>query len=325
MKTIQGIQVLLPTPMREGGALDYESTARLIEHVIRGGVHGIILLGSTGEFFSLSEAERKDFVERATAQIAGRTAVGVCPATPGTETTIALARHAEHHGADYLLVPVPFYFANTMAGVVDFYTRVARAVSIPIMPYDGGGGYSLDMETWRQIVHNNSNVTLAKITVPLPAKIKWLHDEFGGRVAAFGGSDQTILLALANGASGLTVAGANVVPRPFVRMFELYRNGQRAEARRIFYRGISPMNVIAVPAHTEFIQCYKQALYWMGILDSPYARGPMMPLDDARKEELLAALEMMGVELRRAERRPTRAGRSRLLASGRGRVAETLE
>ena len=71
MKTIKGIQVLLSTPMTAGGALDYESTYRLIEHVIRGGVHGIILLGSTGEFFSLSEAERKEFVERATDRTRG--------------------------------------------------------------------------------------------------------------------------------------------------------------------------------------------------------------------------------------------------------------
>jgi len=60
---------------------------------------------------------------------------------------------------------------------------------------------------------------------------------------------------------------------------------------------ISPMNVIAVPAHTEFIQCYKQALYWMGIIDSPHTRGPMMPLDAPRQEELRAALAIMGVEM----------------------------
>ena len=180
--------------------------------------------------------------------------------------------------ADYLLVPIPFYFANTLAGIVDFCTRIGRSVSISVMPY-GGGGNSLDMEIWRRTVAASSNVNLAKVTIPLPPKIKWLQEEFGGRVRAFGGSDQTILLVLASGACGLTVAGANVVPGPFVRMFELYRGGRKDEARRIYYHSISPMNVIAVPAHTEFIQCYKQALYWMGVLDSPYARGPLMPLD----------------------------------------------
>ncbi len=297
MKDIRGIQVLLPTPMLEDGTLDYESAGRLIEHVIEGGVHGIILLGSTGEFFSLSERERREFVERAIGLIGGRVPVGVCPGMPGTATTIELARHSEKHGADYLLVPVPFYFSNTMRGVIDFFTRVAQSVSIPVMPYDGGGGNSLDMETWREIVRANPSVTLAKITVPLPPKIKWLHEEFEGRVRAFGGSDQTILLALANGAVGLTVAGAAVVPSAFVEMFDLYCRGERDAARSVFYDKISPMNVIAVPAHTEFIQCYKQALYWMGIIDSPATRGPMMPLDEARKEELLAALRIMNVPL----------------------------
>jgi len=301
VKSVAGVQVLLSTPMAADGSLDYDSTNRLVEHVIRGGVHGIILLGSTGEFFSLSEAERREFTERVIQRINGRVAVGVCPGLAGTETTIALAQHAERNGADYLLVPVPYYFANTLAGVVDFYTRVARSVSIAVMPYDGGGGNSLDMETWRRIAAASPNISLAKITVPFPTKIQWLHDEFAGRVSAFGGSDQTILLALANGAAGLTVAGANVVPQAFVRMFDTYRAGEREQARRVYYEKISPMNVIAVPAHTEFIQCYKQALYWMGIIASPHTRGPMMPLDAARKEELRAALGIMGVPMPRAE------------------------
>jgi 4-hydroxy-tetrahydrodipicolinate synthase len=298
MKTIEGVQVLLSTPMREDGSLDFESTAALIEHVIQGGVHGIILLGSTGEFFSLSEKERREFTERAIERIDGRVAVGVCPGLPGSEITVEMSRHAEQCGADYLLVPVPFYFANTTAGIVDFYSRVARAVAIPVMPYDGGGGYGLDAETWRAIIRANPNIRLAKITVPFPPKIKWLHEEFNGRVSAFGGSDQTILLALANGARGLTVAGANVVPEAFVRTFDLYRSGQRDAARRVYYEKISPMNAIAVPAHTEFIQCYKQALYWMGIIASPHTRSPMMPLDEARKEELRAALEIIEVACR---------------------------
>jgi 4-hydroxy-tetrahydrodipicolinate synthase len=311
MKNIDGIHVLLSTPMRADGRLDYGSTERLIEHVIGGGVHGIILLGSTGEFFSLSEGERKEFTERAIARIGGRVSIGVCPGAPGAEVAIDLAQHAEGCGADYLLLPIPFYFTNTIGGIVDFYTRVAKSVSIPLMPYDGGGGNSLDMETWRRVVAASPNVSLAKVTIPVPPKIKWLHDEFNGRVRAFGGSDQTILLALANGACGLTVAGANVVPGPFVRMFNLYRAGRKDEARRIYFESISPMNVIAVPAHTEFIQCYKQALYWMGIIESPYARGPMMPLDGPRKEELRAAIERIGVAMPVGEEVPAMANEAR--------------
>lgn len=298
MKSIEGVQVLLSTPMSEAGELDYEGTRTLIEHVIGGGVQGIILLGSTGEFFSLSEAERKEFTERAIEMIGGRVAVGVCAGAAGTDTALDLARHAERCGADYILLPIPYYFTNTFQGVIDFYARVARSVSIAVMPYDGGGGNSLDMETWRRIVQASPNISLAKITIPLPPKVKWLHDEFSGRVGAFGGSDSTILLCLANGACGLTVAGANVVPQAFVRVNELYRRGDRDQARSIYYEKISPMNVIAVPAHTEFIQCYKQALYWMGVISSPCARGPMMPLDEPRKQELLAALKIMGVPLR---------------------------
>jgi 4-hydroxy-tetrahydrodipicolinate synthase len=296
-KIIQGVQALLCTPMTGGGALDYDSTWKLIDHVLEGGADGVILLGSTGEFFSLAEAERREFTERVLKRIGGRVPVGVCTGTPGTATTVALSRHAESCGADYLLVPVPFYFANTLPGIVDFYLQVASSVSIAVMPYDGGGGLALDMETWRRIVAGARNISMAKITVPLPPKIKWLHEEFGGAVRAFGGSDNTILLSLANGACGLTVAGANIVPRAFADLWRLYAAGCREEARRLYYQKISPLNVIAVPAHTEFIQCYKQALFWMGIIAAPFSRPPMMPLDGPRQEELRAALEFIGVRL----------------------------
>ena len=93
------------------------------------------------------------------------------------------------------------------------------------------------------------------------------------------------------------MAGANVVPHAFVTMYNLYRAGEKEEARRVFYEQISPMNVIAVPAHTEFIQCYKMALYWMGIISTPHTRAPMMPLDPPRAEELSAALSRMGVSM----------------------------
>ncbi len=296
-RRIEGVQVLLSTPMLEDGSLDWASTEALIEHVIAGGVDGIILLGSTGEFFSLFESERREFIRFAIKSIAGRVSVGVCPGMPATHTAIEFARDAEAAGSDYLLVPIPFYFTNTQPGIIDFYTQVARSVSIPIMPYDGGGGYPLDMEVWRRIVAASDNVSLAKITIPLPTKIKWLHDEFGGRVSAFGGSDSTILLALANGARGLTVAGANVVPHQFARLVDLYAEGEIRQARCLYYQKISPMNVIAVPVHTEFIQCYKQALHWMGVIATPQTRRPMMPLDMARKNELRGALEVMGVDL----------------------------
>ena len=70
-------------------------------------------------------------MERAAARIGGRVAVGVCPGMPGTETTIELARHAESCGADYLLVPIPFYFANTLAGIVGRSPRTNRDTSTP--------------------------------------------------------------------------------------------------------------------------------------------------------------------------------------------------
>lgn len=297
MRKIHGVQVLLLTPMTNKGEIDRESTKSLIDHVIENRVHGIILLGSTGEFFSLTADERKEFSEFAVGYINERVPVGICTGHSGTQAAIDLTKHAEDIGADYVLVPIPYYFSNTMAGVIDHYVSIAKAVDIQIMPYDGGGGNVLDLEVWRRIVAATGNVTLAKVTVRTPSKVKWLLEEFKGRVSPFGGSDQTILLCLAYGARGLTVAGANVVPEDFVRMFEAYQAGRKDEARRVYYGKIAPMNHIAVPVHTEFIQCYKQALYWEGIVASPYARRPMMPLDEYRKQELRAALEIMGVPL----------------------------
>ena len=74
-KRIEGVQVLLSTPMLESGELDYPSTERLIEHVIRGGVHGLFVLGTSGEAPSLSYRLRRELIAHACRIAAGRVPV----------------------------------------------------------------------------------------------------------------------------------------------------------------------------------------------------------------------------------------------------------
>src|SRR5580658_3771493 len=113
-KDIFGNQALLVTPMMPDGALDIKSLRGMIDYVIEGGVHGILLLGSTGEFFSLTAKERGEIMRAAADQTRGRVTLGFGTADTGSALVAEATADAAALGADYVLVTPPYYSPLTM-------------------------------------------------------------------------------------------------------------------------------------------------------------------------------------------------------------------
>jgi len=136
-----------PTPFTGSGELDELALAELMDVYAGHGVHGVLVNGSTGEWFSQSVDERRRVAEVAVAATAGRfpVVVGVT-ATTAAEAS-ALARHAESSGADGILATVPPYVHPSPAEAVEFYREVSEATALPFMVYNWPRGVSLDLAT----------------------------------------------------------------------------------------------------------------------------------------------------------------------------------
>src|SRR5215204_1701191 len=132
-----GVLPALITPFTENGAaLDTGALAANVERLIDGGVGGLVPGGSTGEFTTLSHAERRLLVEATVEAAAGRVPVVAGTGALSTRETVALSVHAEQAGADAVMIVPPFYDALSWRELLAHYTVVADAIEIPIMYYN---------------------------------------------------------------------------------------------------------------------------------------------------------------------------------------------
>src|SRR4051812_13937618 len=133
---VHGCIPILCTPFDATGAVDYASLEREIDWVIGEGASGVVALALASEGYKLTESERTEITRVVVAKVDGRVTVVVSADGTGAEIAVERARNAERAGADVVMVLPPSFVKPGIDGLRDYYTRVGRAVSIPVMIQD---------------------------------------------------------------------------------------------------------------------------------------------------------------------------------------------
>lgn len=295
MKEIFGNQCLIVTPLKEDESIDMESTRRLIEHVIAGGVHGVLAQGSTGEGFLFSTEERKQFMELVVDCVKGRVPVGFCIESAATAVSVDLARHAKKVGVYYLFTTPPYRHPHKGPGIYAHFKAINDATDLPVAIYDGGAGIELGLDLLRKISLELPNIKFCKVYLEKPEKIAQIAEVTQGRIQPWAGHDRLTYLMLLYGATGMTSAASCVVPRDNTDMFNHVRSGNLDAARKIFLSRIAPLNALAFHTVLDYIAAYKLCLYWMGIIDTPTVRKPLVQLDATLQRELKETMRFLGL------------------------------
>lgn len=290
-----GNHALLVTPMLPDTSIDEASTRRLVDYVIDNGVHGVLALGSTGECFALSEAERKQFAAIVIHQVAGRVPVGVGVNDSASDVSVLLARHAAEHGADYIFTTGPYYHPHSAEGIYRHIKHIGDATDLPLMVYDGGAGIEISLPLLKRMADTIPTLHCAKLFLPYPGKIAQYEKATDGRVQAWAGHDQMNYLMMLYGAKGMTSAASCILPAQQSRMFEAIRDGRIDEARELFHGSVGPLNSIAFANVLQYPQAYKRALTWMGVIEHDTCKPVMEPIDEVRTVELRAVLQRIGI------------------------------
>src|SRR5438445_10261668 len=136
IEELSGVLPALVTPLHRDGSADEAGIRRLVEHVIAGGVHGLLPLGSTGEGASLAERTRAQILRCVVEAAAGRVPVICGVAQPHLEAARAEVAAAARLGAQAALVAPPFYYPTDQATVLAFYRRLAAESKIPLLLYN---------------------------------------------------------------------------------------------------------------------------------------------------------------------------------------------
>jgi 4-hydroxy-tetrahydrodipicolinate synthase len=234
----EGLSVAMVTPFRDG-RLDEAAVERLIDHLLDGGVNGIVPAGCTGEAATLDLAEREKLVRACVRKRRPGTFVVAGTGTNVTTATCELTRRAEDWGVDGVLVITPYYNKPTQAGLIAHYETLARSTRLPIMLYNVPGRTGVRMEP-KMIQHLDGieNIVAVKEACGSVDMVSELCATTGLTIVS--GDDSLTLPMLSVGARGVVSVLGNLYPAALARMLSAFKEGKTEEACRI-HHGLLPL------------------------------------------------------------------------------------
>jgi len=273
MKNFEGTYTVLITPFDESQCFDEARMRSFVDWQIEQGIQGLVPLGSTGEFLSMSDEERHKVAQTVIEQAAGRVPVLVGTGAESTEDVIRYSQDAENLGADGLLIIPPFYCNPTEDELFEHFRRVGDAVSIPIMIYNNPNAANVDMfpKTVARL-STIDNVLYIKESTLEVTRVRDIIRLCGDRITVFGGvlGFESFLA----GAKGWIAVGSNVMPAEFAQIYTATAIEKDLDKARKIYKRILP--VIDFVFGHRYVSGTKTLLAEMGLsVGAP--RSPRLP------------------------------------------------
>jgi 4-hydroxy-tetrahydrodipicolinate synthase len=257
----RGSHSVIVTPFTEDGkAIDVAALRRFLDWQIAEGAPGFIVLGTTGEFLTVTDDERTQLVEETVKACRGRAVVWVGTANAHTPNAVRYSREAERLGANGLMIIPPYYYSPTEDEIFAYYKAISEAVSIPIMLYNNPFTSNVDMSAKlvARLTKAFDNVRYIKEASQDVARVYDIIEATDGVMNVFAG--ERIVESYALGAVGYVNPFGNYMPGPSTRICDLLAAGRVADAKRI-QRCITEIEHIIAEGHPTYgHQCYSKAL-----------------------------------------------------------------
>ncbi|HEY6238133.1 MAG TPA: dihydrodipicolinate synthase family protein, partial [Thermoplasmata archaeon] len=225
-----GLSVPTPTLFDLEGAFDPERTTEFLRGLSDTGVDHLFLLGTLGEFTSLSDSERRGLLRAGSDALRSRTDLWVGVGAPATARAVAYAREAQAASAAALLAVPPYYLHPTEASILAYYRAIHSAVGLPLLAYNipAKVGYSLSAALVHRLAADGAIVGMKDTSGSLESVAGFLRGAPAG-FAVFPGDDALSSGAIALGAAGAVMGTANIAPR---LALELVRSAGSADSGR---------------------------------------------------------------------------------------------
>ena len=283
--SFEGVLPALVTPFTpDGAAVDHEALGALVERCVAAGAGGLVPCGSTGEFPTLSSAERRAVVETTIATAAGRAPTVAGTGALSTRETIELSVHAEQAGAAAVMIVPPFYDPLSWPELLAHYADVAEAISIPIMYYNlpSATGQTLTAAQLQKL-RREAGVTSLKDTGGDATAATELIQREGEGPTLLNGYDTQTFSALAQGVRAVVWGVASILPEPCVRLHRLLIDDLDLAAARDLWQRLWP--VCDFVERHSYPAAVKAGCELVGLTTGP-VRAPLRPLGAGAREEL---------------------------------------
>jgi 4-hydroxy-tetrahydrodipicolinate synthase len=292
MQDLHGVFPYLVSPVGPDGAVLDEVLARLCEHLIAAGVHGLTPLGSTGEFAYLTPAQRRRIIQVVVEAAAGRVPVVAGIAATTTAEAVRQAKEAAALGADGILAILEAYFPVPEAGVVAYFTAVADATDRPVVLYTNPQFQRSDLSLPAlAALSKHPRIGYVKDASTNTGRLLSIMDRTEGRMRVFAASAHIPAAVMLIGGVGWMAGPACAIPRQSVRLYELCRAGDWTAAMAL-QRRLWRINELF--ARHALAACIKGALDIQGFpVGVPLPPQPALsPEGREEVEKALAALDI---------------------------------
>lgn len=288
LRPFTGTITALVTPFRNG-QVAYDDLKKLVAHQIKGGINGLVPVGTTGESPTLSYEEHMEVIRFVIAEAKGRVPVIAGTGSNSTHEAIELTRLSHAAGADAMLVVAPYYNKPSQEGLYRHFAAIAETTDKPIILYSipGRCGIEISVPVVQRLRAKYRHVAWIKEAGGSVDRVDQLKQALGDDIAVLSGDDSLTLPFIAVGAEGVISVASNLYVRELVKMVNSALGNDLAKAAKL-HRQLYPMfKAIFIEPNPVPI---KMALVRAGIIASAEVRSPLCEMLPANVKLLEAAL-----------------------------------
>ncbi|HYE30051.1 MAG TPA: 4-hydroxy-tetrahydrodipicolinate synthase [Methylomirabilota bacterium] len=287
-----GTYTAIVTPFR-ANKLDEAALERLIKSQIKGGVDGIVPVGTTGESPTVTYEEHIEIIRLSVKFAAGKIKVVAGTGANSTEEAVYLTRAAQEAGADGSLQVAPYYNKPTQEGLFQHYRTIAKATKLPILLYSipGRCGIDIGVDTTKRLAAECKNIIGIKEAGGNPDRVSQIRRACGEKFVILSGDDSLTLPFMAVGAQGVISVASNIIPKEVSQMVSAYAGGRASAALKLHLKWYPIFKDLFIETNPTPV---KAALAMMGMIEDG-VRLPLVPLSEAARTQLRRTLKENGL------------------------------
>lgn len=280
------------TPFHADGSVDYESAARLAKHLVDTGCDAILVSGTTGEAPATHLDEKAQLLQTVRHAVGPDIKVIAGVSSNDTAHTVAMVRSAAQNGADGLLVTAPYYNRPSQDGIVAHFQAVHEESDLPILVYDipGRTGVRIAPETMDRLARLERVRGVKDATGNVSAGIQAMRRT---GLEWYSGDDVLNFFFMAGGASGVISVVGHVEGKRISALLDAVAAGDLARARDLDAQ-LEPSNR-AIMGAGQGATYAKQAVYALGLIESPRPRLPLVEPSETEIADICRALVSQGL------------------------------
>lgn len=277
------------TPFNDKREVDYEKVESLAYQLVNTGSDAVLVTGTTGESPTLTFDEEIEILSSAKRAVGSNGKVIMGAGSNCTETAVMTAKRAEKEGADAILSVVPYYNKPSQAGMIEHFSAVAEAVSLPIILYNipSRTGVNMQPETIKTLARKYENIVALKQSYADFDTLTEIRTICPSDFAVYSGDDSLTLPMLSLGAHGVISVASHLFGKEIKSMIRNFKTGDVMTAKNMhlkLYPIFKKLFMAPNPVPVKAALAYKELI-------EDYVRRPLVELTKAEKADLIFTLD----------------------------------